>query len=67
MSTPITISVSAHVIDIADFVDANVVVCPHILDVLKAIHAKYPALTFGDFLSAVKLVELASREAGGSA
>jgi hypothetical protein len=53
------------VIDIADTVHANLVVCQHVVSVLKTIHAKYPALSFSDFLTAMKLVELATREPGG--
>ena len=66
MSIPITISVSDRVIDIADTVHAELVVCPHIITVLKSIHAKYPSLSFGDFLTAMRLVELATREPGAA-
>jgi hypothetical protein len=55
------------VIDIADTVHAQLVVCPHVVSVLKSIHAKYPTLRFGDFLTAMKLVELATREPRGNA
>jgi hypothetical protein len=33
--------------------------------VLKSIHAKYPTLRFSDFVTAMHLVELATREPGG--
>jgi hypothetical protein len=55
------------VIDIADTVHANLVVCPHVVSMLKSIHAKYPTLRFGDFVTAMHLVELATREPGGNA
>jgi len=53
------------VIDIADTVHAELVVCPHVVSVLKSIHAKYPTLRFSDFVAAMHLVELATREPGG--
>ena len=52
------------VIDIADTVHAELV-CPHVVSVLKSIHAKYPTLRFSDFVAAMHLVELATREPGG--
>jgi len=56
-----------HIINIADFVNANLGVCPHVVSVLKDITARYPSLSFGDFVIAMRLVELATRETGGNA
>jgi hypothetical protein len=63
--TELSLSVSRRVCDIADAVHAELVVCPHVVAVLKSIHAKYSALRFRDFLTAMRLVELATREPGG--
>jgi hypothetical protein len=62
-----TISVSDRVVDIANTVHAELVVCPHVISVLKTINAKYPSLPFGTFLTAMRLVELATREPRGNA
>ena len=61
------ISVSDRVIDIADTVHAELVVCRHVVAVLEKIHAKHPKIRFGTFLTAMRLVELASREPRGNA
>ena len=66
-AAPLSVSVSDRVIDIADTVHAQLIVCPHVVAVLKTINAKYPALSFGEFLTAVRLVELATREPKGRA
>jgi len=61
------ISVSTRVCDVADMVNKDLVICPCVLEVMKAIHAKYPKLAFADFLVAVRLCELANRQPGGHA
>src|SRR5262245_23545739 len=61
------LTVHARVIDIADLVHSQLIVCPHVLAVMKTINQKYPKLSFGDFLVAMKLVELAAREPRGNA
>ena len=65
--TGISISVSDRVIDIADTVHAELVVCPAVVSVLERIHKKYPTVSFGTFLTAMRLVELAIRAPGGRA
>ena len=64
---PAELSVSAHVYDIAVMVHADLVVCPHVIATLRKILAKYPELRFGTFLTAMRLVELATRESRGTA
>jgi hypothetical protein len=61
------LSVSARVCDVADMVHADLIVCPHVVSVLKKILAKYPELSFDHFVTAMRLVELATREPGGRA
>jgi hypothetical protein len=63
----LNLSVSKRVCDIADAIYRELIVCPHVVGVLKSIHAKYPTLAFGDFLTAMRLVELATREPRGRA
>jgi hypothetical protein len=63
----LNVDVSRRVIDIADVVHSQLIVCPRVIAVLKIIHAKYPSLSFGDFLTAMRLVEFATREPGGRA
>jgi len=60
-------SIAARIIDIADVVLARLLICRCTVEVLKAIDRKYPALAFGEFLTAVRLVELATREPRGRA
>jgi hypothetical protein len=62
------ISVSATVVDVADMIHKDLAVCPHVVAVLKRVLAKYPNLSFGQFVTAMRLVELATRgEPGGRA
>jgi hypothetical protein len=51
-----------HVKAVAKTIFLELALCPHVLEVLKQIHAEHPGLTFSDFVDAARLADLLERQ-----